>query len=628
MTGRRRADSPRARIPARPRVPASSRAVLVYLAVAVAWVLVSGAVVDAIAPHDALAPAALVASLLFVGGTALALGLVLARGEHQIEVARRALEEADRQRALLATAVEQSAETVMVTDAAGDVVYVNEAFERSSGYRREDILGRNPRLLRSEEVPDSFFRGMWDTLLSGKPFTGDFLNRRKDGTLFQEASTISPIQDDEGRITSYVAVKRDVTREREVEKREARLARERALVSETLELLEVDEGPEATARAICRQISTLSDVALASLFMFDVIGQASPLANATPGGNPPPLLALPERRTQQLRERAEQGPWVEEWQSRPWHPYDRYLVEQDIRANAYAPVRHGGRTIGVLIVGSAGEGASTALTERLPAIVEFAELTGALLGPALSARTEADLVRRRVREVIRHHAFEPVYQPIVDVESGQVVGIEALTVFDDGTPPEVMFEEAAAVGIGLELERATLQAAIGSARELDDPLFLTLNVSPALILQRSTLAGLLGGCPVPVVLEITEHDRIPDYPAFRDAIAELDPRVRLGVDDAGSGYATLSHVIELRPSVVKLDRALVTGLHRDPARQAIVAGMRHYALATGCDLIAEGVESEGELRTLRDLGVRLAQGYFLGLPRAAGADIAGALRAS
>lgn len=608
-------------------MPASSHAVLLYLVVAVGWVVASGLVVDTLAPHDAFAPAELAASLLFVAGTALALGLVVANAERRIEAARRALVEADRQRALLATAVEQSAETVMVTDAAGDVVYVNEAFERSSGYRREEIIGRNPRLLKSDEVPDSFYRSMWATLRSGKPFSGDFLNRRKDGSLFQEASTISPIQDETGRITSYVAVKRDVTREREAERRDARLARERALVSETLELLEVDEGPEATAQAICSQIATMSDVALASVFVFDVVGQASPLANATPGGNPPPLLSLPERRAEQLRERAQEGPWVEEWRRRPWHPYDRYLMEQDIRANAYAPVRHGGRTIGVLIVGSAGEGAATALTERLPGIVEFAELTGALLGPALTARTEADLVRRRVREVIRRHAFEPVFQPIVDVDSGGIVGMEALTAFEDGTPPQLMFEEAAAVGLGLELERATLQAAIGSARELEEQLFLTLNVSPALILQRSTLAGLLAACAAPVVLEITEHDRIPDYPAFRAAVAELDPRVRLGVDDAGSGYATLSHVIELRPSIVKLDRTLVTGLHRDPARQAIVAGMRHYAQATGCDLIAEGVESEGELRTLRDLGVRLAQGYFLGLPRAAGAGLAGALRA-
>jgi EAL domain-containing protein (putative c-di-GMP-specific phosphodiesterase class I) len=116
------------------------------------------------------------------------------------------------------------------------------------------------------------------------------------------------------------------------------------------------------------------------------------------------------------------------------------------------------------------------------------------------------------------------------------------------------------------------------------------------------------------VLEITEQSPVEDYDAVHEAVRSLGPDVRLAVDDAGAGFASLRHIIELRPQFVKLDMALVRGIDRDPARQALVAGMVYYAGATGCALIAEGVETEGERRTLRRLGVSFGQGYLLGKP--------------
>jgi EAL domain-containing protein (putative c-di-GMP-specific phosphodiesterase class I) len=116
------------------------------------------------------------------------------------------------------------------------------------------------------------------------------------------------------------------------------------------------------------------------------------------------------------------------------------------------------------------------------------------------------------------------------------------------------------------------------------------------------------------VVEVTEHSEITDYPAFRRAVQELGPRVRLAVDDAGAGFASLRHIIELRPSFVKLDRQVIAGIDGDEARQAMVAGLSHFAHNTGCWLIAEGVETAAELNTLRQLEVRYVQGYLLGPP--------------
>ena len=119
--------------------------------------------------------------------------------------------DAELERQRLATAIEQSFASVVITDTTGAIEYVNPAFERASGYSRAEVRGRNPRILKSGVQDAAFYAAMWATLTSGKPFVSDITNRRKDGTLFQEESVVSPIHDESGKITSYVAVKRDVT---------------------------------------------------------------------------------------------------------------------------------------------------------------------------------------------------------------------------------------------------------------------------------------------------------------------------------------------------------------------------------------------------------------------------------
>ncbi len=113
----------------------------------------------------------------------------------------------------LALAVEQSAETIVITDPDGTILYTNPAFEKSTGYTRAEALGQNPRMLKSGKQDADFYRRMWETLERGEVWTGHFINQRKDGTLYEEESTISPIRDAAGKVVNYVAVKRDVTRE-------------------------------------------------------------------------------------------------------------------------------------------------------------------------------------------------------------------------------------------------------------------------------------------------------------------------------------------------------------------------------------------------------------------------------
>ncbi len=224
--------------------------------------------------------------------------------------------------------------------------------------------------------------------------------------------------------------------------------------------------------------------------------------------------------------------------------------------------------------------------------------------------------RDEIRSIIASRAFTTVFQPIVELESRATIGFEALTRFADGTAPDVRFAQASAAGVGLELEVATLEAAFRASEPLPANALLNVNVSPELVLAGEPLGSMLRRWSWQTILELTEHDAIDDYEVLRAAIRPLRPNVRLAIDDAGAGFASFRHILELAPDFVKLDRAIIAGLDADPARQALVAGMRHFAVTTGCQLIAEGIETAAELDALRSLGVSLGQGYYLGRPAA------------
>jgi EAL domain-containing protein (putative c-di-GMP-specific phosphodiesterase class I) len=264
------------------------------------------------------------------------------------------------------------------------------------------------------------------------------------------------------------------------------------------------------------------------------------------------------------------------------------------------------------------------LVKQMPGLVSFGATASALLGERIHARREQRDLRHALEAAITSRAFHPVFQPIVDLATGDTLGYEALTRFDSGQRPDLCFADAWSVGLGLEFELATLEAAVAAGKALPAGTWLDLNVSPRLLADPGRLREILWSADRALVLEVTEHELIGDYDALREVVRELGHDIRLAVDDAGAGIANFGHIIDLRPDFVKLDISLVRRVNAHMGRQAMVVGMRHFSRTAGCRLIAEGVETEEEAATLRALGVEFAQGYLFGHPGPA-ADWAAAL---
>ncbi|MHB1975339.1 MAG: sensor domain-containing phosphodiesterase [Acidimicrobiales bacterium] len=334
--------------------------------------------------------------------------------------------------------------------------------------------------------------------------------------------------------------------------------------------------------------------------------------------------------------------------------------ELGISSMICVPLRRGDERIGVLKIASSKRAAfgpvdETSLAGLAPfvstvigAAVELAKVTSELIGshagPAV-ARTEAahlggaseaararsafvanvvrpgvalhSKARDRIEQVLAGAGPEMVLQPIVSLASGEVVEAEALARFA-GPPargPDQWFAEAAVVGLGRELELRAIERALGLLPALPEPLRLAVNAGPETFCSSELLDLLLVSTPGRVVVELTEHVGIEDYPRLHRACAALrELGTQVAIDDTGAGFASLSLVLEVAPEIIKLDRELTAGIDLDPVRRALAKALVAFGNETGAEVIAEGIETAAELEVLAGLGIAYGQGYFLGRP--------------
>jgi EAL domain-containing protein (putative c-di-GMP-specific phosphodiesterase class I) len=229
---------------------------------------------------------------------------------------------------------------------------------------------------------------------------------------------------------------------------------------------------------------------------------------------------------------------------------------------------------------------------------------------------EQDVRRSRVQQVLDDEDITMVFQPIVDLLTSRVVGVEALARFSAQPErrPDKWFAEAALAGLGNDLELLAVRLAVTHLDQLPDNTYLSVNVSPRTALDPR-LTETLCSRAAQIVLELTEHAPVDQYDHLLAALTELrDAGIRIAVDDAGSGYASLQHILRLNPDIIKLDIELIRGINADPARQSLAAALVLFGDKIGATITAEGIETTDELRTLRRLHVPFGQGYHFGRP--------------
>ena len=218
--------------------------------------------------------------------------------------------------------------------------------------------------------------------------------------------------------------------------------------------------------------------------------------------------------------------------------------------------------------------------------------------------------------------LRPVFQPILSLVAGNVVGYEAFSRFatEPVRPPERWFAEATRVGLGPELQALAIERILAAATQagLPDQAFLSLNVSPRYLAHPSVDAALAAADSSLLVVELTEEEAVHDYGALRRAMApHVDRGVRFAVDDAGAGFASMRHVTELGPAYVKLDAFLIRGMRSRRTLQAFLRAINGFTTEIGATLIAEGVEGAGDLAVLTQTGFPLfAQGFGIARPGA------------
>lgn len=510
-------------------------------------------------------------------------------------------------------ALDHVADAVFILDSDRTIAYANPAASRLTGLSMAAVEGAGPSIVLSSAYEAADLIDLEAALAAGTAWAQTVPSLGGMHSL-----SLDPLAPEQGGTTPFVLVVRDLSVPRLTESEQARLDEDRSAVLSILGEFRPAGTIEDTSYSLCQVIAGMNGFDGAMILMLPPTGDLVHVSNVGPALPGFEYGArIPFAQLEDVMHVTSNGPWYLDLGSAAstaalGPELVAMMMDAGITGTAYAAMRYDGTLTGVLAVASTAPHGGALMAGRLGVLEHLAAAAGTILGNQAVEFGRAQVLKAGVARVIASRSFHSVLQPIVRLEDGAVLGHEALTRFDDGRPPDQHFADAHEAGLGTELEQACVQVALDRVRLLPPEHFISVNYSPGAVVSGE-VGRTLQDLDREVIVEITEHSVIPDYAAVRAALTHL-PHVRLAVDDAGAGFASLRHILELRPDFVKLDIGLVRGVNADPARAAMVAGVCHFASVTGTRLIAEGVETQAEADSLRVLGVELAQGYLFGRP--------------
>lgn len=560
-----------------------------------------------------------------------------------ITAMRRRVAQAHRHTTILSTAIEQSSNAVLITDSRGVIQWANAALARQSGYAIEELLGSTPRILKSGLQPQAYYDAMWRTVLAGRVWRGEILNRTKDGELYRVRQVITPLMDSRGGASHFVAIEEDVTE----------ILRHQAFV-EGMKSTDLFTGLPNRA-GFQEGLAALRLAPEADLVgVLDLTGLSAVNDSAGRDVGDQALLHVGDalQRDGRAMLAARLGDDEFGFVLSGGGSADATLATlADLRADIEDGVRRiegcGMLAVRVGFAMAEGDGTdSVALLERAEVALNAGR--GGARPPLVGyTRDLADRAARQqklksaLRGAVEAGEISFLVQPKVGLPAGGIVGAELLMRWrhrDLGpVPPSEFIPLAEQTGDIVGLGRAALDAALRLAARVpaDQSFRIAVNAS-AIELSREGFAGSVidalrhaGVAPERLVIELTETAAATAGNTLRAELRQLlDAGFGIDIDDFGTGYATLSQLRDLPFTGIKIDRSFVAPLPEDRHAHLIVQGVIALATSLGAGVVAEGIETAGQARALAELGCRHGQGYLYGQPVEADALLAQMLPAA
>jgi diguanylate cyclase (GGDEF)-like protein/PAS domain S-box-containing protein len=538
---------------------------------------------------------------------------------------------------LAANVFSHAREGIIITDASGTIIDVNEAFTRITGYGREEALGQNPRILKSGRQDKAFYEVIWRDLTEQGHWSGEIWNRRKDGEVYAELLTISSVRDAAGAVQQYAGLFSDITAMMQHQSQLEHIAHFDALTSLPNRVLLADRLQQAKAQALRRNQQLA--VAFLDLDGFKTINDQ----HGHDAGDQV-LVKLAQRMKQALREgdslaRLGGDEFVAvlidlEDQAASLPMLSRLLLAcaQSVQVGDLS--LHVSASLGVTFYPQAQDIDADQLIRQADQAMYQAKLAGKNRYHIFDATQDSSIRGHhesveRIRLALEMSEFVLYYQPKVNMRSGQIIGAEALIRWQH---PEkglllpavflpVIEDHALAVFIGeWVIDTALTQIELWRSAGLD--MKVSVNIGARQLQQsdfverlKSILAKHPQVDPTSLELEVLETSALEDFAQVSQVIEDCAQiGVTFALDDFGTGYSSLTYLKRLRVQVLKIDQSFVGDMLEDSADWAILQGIIGMAAAFKQDVIAEGVETIEHGSLLLQLGCILAQGYGIARP--------------
>ncbi|MDR3437462.1 EAL domain-containing protein [Telmatospirillum sp.] len=536
---------------------------------------------------------------------------------------------------LLSAAVEQAPVTVLVTDKAGRIEYVNQAFSQVTGYSMDEAIGQNPRMLSSGEVSREVFHDLWKAISSGNTWQGELCNRKKDGSLFWEHATVSPVKDEGGAIAHYLAVKEDITLRKEYEDRLEHQANHDQLTGLPNRVLAMDRLGQALALA-----GRGGKVVVVMVVILDDIGKVNDTLGFKAGDAA--VIAFSQRLSRTMR----QCDTLARLSGNEFlviigdidTPAMAEVSAHRILEDCHQSLKIEGRDIfltariGMTAYPTDGRDPLVLIRNAHAATVRSEERgrnSFRFFTPKMDEEAQARLkIEGSLRNAIERNELSVFYQPIVAAGSRRLIGTEALLRWSHpelgSVSPDRFIPIAEASDLILPISDWVLRQACRDASRWQAKMGifkLAVNFSPRQFRSLDLVEKILDileeeGFPKECLeVEVTERllmSGMNNAKIILDTIKSFD--ISLSIDDFGTGYSSLGYLQNFQFDTLKIDRSFVKEVDGAEASRSLASAIIEMARALHMEVVAEGVETVEQERILGELGCQAMQGYLFGRP--------------